>query len=168
MTNPPISRRSGYNLNEVAIGQKVPNFTLPASTGQEVSLSDYVGRKVILYFYPKNMTPACTQEACEFRDAHDQISMLGAVVLGISPDPLASHIRFTEKNGLPFPLLSDEDHKVSEMFGVWQLKKLYGREFMGIVRSTFLIDEQGILVEEWRKVRVKGHVASTIAGISKS
>lgn len=155
-------------MNVVAIGQKVPNFTLPSSNGQEVSLSDYLGRKVILYFYPKNMTPACTQEACEFRDAHDQITALGAVVLGISPDPLASHLRFTEKNGLPFPLLSDEDHKVSEMFGVWQLKKLYGREFMGIVRSTFLIDEQGILIEEWRKVRVKGHVASAIAEISKS
>jgi peroxiredoxin Q/BCP len=168
MTNPPILRRSGYNLNEVAIGQKVPNFTLPSSIGQEVSLNDYLGREVILYFYPKNMTPACTQEACEFRDAHDRISSLGAVVLGISPDPLASHIRFTEKNSLPFPLLSDEDHKVSEMFGVWQLKKLYGREFMGIVRSTFLIDEQGVLVNEWRKVRVKGHVASTIEEISKS
>jgi peroxiredoxin Q/BCP len=168
MTNPPILRRSGYNLNEVAIGQKVPNFTLPSSIGQEVSLNDYLGRKVVLYFYPKNMTPACTQEACEFRDAHDQISSLGAVVLGISPDPLASHIRFTEKNSLPFPLLSDEEHKVSEMFGVWQLKKLYGREFMGIVRSTFLIDEQGVLVNEWRKVRVKGHVASTIEEISKS
>jgi thioredoxin-dependent peroxiredoxin len=168
MLNPPISRRSGYNLNVVAIGQKVPNFTLPSSSGQEDSLGDYLGRKVILYFYPKNMTPACTQEACEFRDAHDQITTLGAVVLGISPDPLASHMRFTEKNSLPFPLLSDEDHKVSEMFGVWQLKKLYGREFMGIVRSTFLIDEQGILIEEWRKVRVKGHVASAIAGISKS
>lgn len=155
-------------MNVVAIGQNVPNFTLPSSNGQEVSLSDYLGRKVILYFYPKNMTPACTQEACEFRDAHDQITALGAVVLGISPDPLASHLRFTEKNGLPFPLLSDEDHKVSEMFGVWQLKKLYGREFMGIVRSTFLIDEQGILIEEWRKVRVKGHVASAIAEISKS
>lgn len=154
-------------MNVVAIGQQVPNITLPSSTGQEISLSDYLGRKVILYFYPKNMTPACTQEACEFRDTHDQITALGAVVLGISPDPLVSHIRFTEKNSLPFPLLSDEDHKVSELFGVWQLKKLYGREFMGIVRSTFLIDEQGILVEEWRKVRVKGHVASTIAEISK-
>jgi peroxiredoxin Q/BCP len=155
-------------LIEVAIGQKVPNFTLPSSNGHEVSLSDFLGRKVILYFYPKNMTPACTQEACEFRDAFDQITAVGAVVLGISPDSLASHAKFTEKHSLPFPLLSDEDHKVSEMFGVWQLKKLYGKEFMGIVRSTFLIDEQRILVEEWRKVRVKGHVANTIAGISES
>lgn len=155
-------------MNTLAIGQKVPDFTLPSSSGQEVSLSDYLGRKVILYFYPKNMTPGCTQEACEFRDAHDQITALGAVVLGISPDPVASHVKFTEKNSLPFPLLSDVDHKVSEMFGVWQLKKLYGKEFMGIVRSTFLIDEQGILVEEWRKVRVKGHVEKTLAELSES
>jgi peroxiredoxin Q/BCP len=154
-------------LNEVAIGHKIPNFTLPSSSGQEVSLNDYLGRKVILYFYPKNMTPGCTQEACEFRDAHDQITAHGAVVLGISPDSLASHAKFTEKNSLPFPLLSDEEHKVSELFGVWQLKKLYGKEFMGIVRSTFLIDEQGVLVEEWRKVRVKGHVAAAIEGITK-
>lgn len=155
-------------MNILAIGQKVPDFTLPSSSGQEVSLSDYLGRKVILYFYPKNMTPGCTQEACEFRDAHDQITALGAVVLGISPDPVASHVKFTEKNSLPFPLLSDVDHKVSEMFGVWQLKKLYGKEFMGIVRSTFLIDEQGVLVEEWRKVRVKGHVEKTLAELSES
>lgn len=155
-------------MNTLAIGQKVPDFTLPSSSGQEVSLSDYLGRKVILYFYPKNMTPGCTQEACEFRDVHDQITALGAVVLGISPDPVASHVKFTEKNSLPFPLLSDVDHKVSEMFGVWQLKKLYGKEFMGIVRSTFLIDEQGILVEEWRKVRVKGHVEKTLAELSES
>lgn len=155
-------------MSKVAIGQKVPDFTLPSSSGEEVSLSDYLGRKVIIYFYPKNMTPACTQEACEFRDAHGQITALGAVVLGISPDPVASHVKFTEKNSLPFPLLSDVDHKVSEMFGVWQLKKLYGKEFMGIVRSTFLIDEQGILVEEWRKVRVKGHVEKTLAELSES
>lgn len=154
-------------MNEIMIGQEVPDFTLPASNGKEVSLSDYRGRKVLLYFYPRNMTPGCTQEACEFRDAHDRITAHGAVVLGISPDSLASHAKFTEKNSLPFLLLSDEDHKVSEMFGVWQLKKLYGKEFMGIVRSTFLIDEQGVLVEEWRKVRLKGHVAAAVEGIVK-
>lgn len=149
-------------MNEIVIGQEVPDFTLPASSGQEVSLSDYRGQKVILYFYPRNMTPGCTQEACEFRDAHDQITAQGAVIIGISPDSLASHAKFTDKNSLPFLLLSDEDHKVSEMFGVWQLKKLYGKEFMGIVRSTFLINERGVLVEEWRKVRLKGHVAVTV------
>lgn len=150
-------------MNEIVIGQEVLDFTLPASSGQAVSLSDYRGQKVILYFYPRNMTPGCTQEACEFRDANDQITAHGAVILGISPDSLASHAKFTDKNSLPFLLLSDENHKVSEMFGVWQLKKLYGKEFMGIVRSTFLIDERGVLVEEWRKVRLKGHVAAAVA-----
>ncbi|CAH1214727.1 Putative peroxiredoxin bcp [Paenibacillus auburnensis] len=153
--------------NIIEIGQQVPDFTLPASTGGVMSLSQFRGRKVLLYFYPKNMTPACTQEACEFRDAHDEITAQGAVVLGISPDSLASHAKFISKNGLPFPLLSDEDHLVSEMFGVWQLKKLYGREFMGIVRSTFLIDEQGILTAEWKKVRVKGHVEKAVEEIMK-
>lgn len=154
-------------MNAVKIGQEVPDFLLPSSLGREVSLSEYRGRKVLLYFYPKNMTPACTQEACEFRDAHDEISAQGAVVLGISPDPAVSHAKFSAKHNLPFPLLSDEGHTVSEMFGVWQLKKLYGREFMGIVRSSFLIDEQGILVAEWRKVRVKGHVETTLREIVK-
>ncbi|WP_310831294.1 thioredoxin-dependent thiol peroxidase [Paenibacillus pedocola] len=153
--------------NIIEIGQQVPDFTLPASTGGVMSLSQFRGRKVLLYFYPKNMTPACTQEACEFRDAHDEITARGAVVLGISPDSLASHAKFISKNSLPFPLLSDEDHRVSEMFGVWQLKKLYGREFMGIVRSTFLIDEQGILTAEWKKVRVKGHVEKAVEEIMK-
>lgn len=153
--------------NIIEIGQQVPDFTLPASTGGVMSLSQFRGRKVLLYFYPKNMTPACTQEACEFRDAHDEITARGAVVLGISPDSLASHAKFISKNGLPFPLLSDEDHLVSEMFGVWQLKKLYGREFMGIVRSTFLIDEQGVLTAEWKKVRVKGHVEKAVEEIMK-
>ncbi|MNO30969.1 putative peroxiredoxin bcp [compost metagenome] len=152
-------------MNEIKIGQEVPDFTLPASTGQNISLSDYRGRKVVLYFYPKNMTPACTQEACEFRDAGDPIARGNAVLLGISPDSLSSHAKFIERNSLPFPLLSDEEHTVSQLFGVWQLKKLYGKEFMGIVRSTFLIDEQGILVKEWRKVRVKGHVEAVLGEI---
>ncbi|QQZ63171.1 thioredoxin-dependent thiol peroxidase [Paenibacillus sonchi] len=152
-------------MNKIEVGQEVPDFTLPASTGQNISLSDYRGRKLVLYFYPKNMTPACTQEACDFRDAGDPIARGNAVVLGISPDSLSSHAKFIEKHSLPFPLLSDEDHTVSQLFGVWQLKKLYGKEFMGIVRSTFLIDEQGILVKEWRKVRVKGHVEALLGEI---
>ncbi|MDQ0196689.1 thioredoxin-dependent thiol peroxidase [Paenibacillus wynnii] len=149
-------------MNTITIGDTVPDFTLPASDGNQVSLSQYRGQKIILYFYPKDMTPACTQEACEFRDVHDQITIKGAVILGISPDRLESHTKFIAKNELPFLLLSDEDHKVSEMFGVWQLKKLYGKEFMGIVRSTFLIDEEGVLKQEWRKVRVKGHVEAAV------
>lgn len=149
-------------MEELMIGQQAPDFTLPASDGSTVSLSQYRGRKVVLYFYPKNMTPACTQEACEFRDASDRISASGAALLGVSPDSLASHAKFIAKHDLPFLLLSDEDHAVSERYGVWQLKKLYGKEFMGIVRSTFLIDEQGRIADVWKKVRVKGH-AETVA-----
>lgn len=149
-------------MDELTIGQEAPDFTLPASDGSEVSLSQYRGRKVLLYFYPKNMTPGCTQEACEFRDVNDRITAKGAVVLGVSPDSLQSHAKFIAKNELPFLLLSDEDHKVSEQYGVWQLKKLYGKEFMGIVRSTFLIDESGKITDMWKKVRVKGH-AETVA-----
>lgn len=141
----------------------VPDFTLPASTGEEITLSSFRGRKVVLYFYPKDNTPACTQEACDFRDALPQIEAKGAVVLGISPDELKSHGKFAEKYSLPFPLLSDKDHHVSEMYGVWQLKKMYGREFWGVVRSTFLIDEEGRLIKEWRKLRVAGHAGDVVS-----
>ncbi|WP_442603030.1 thioredoxin-dependent thiol peroxidase [Paenibacillus sp. KN14-4R] len=149
-------------MSTLEIGQVVPDFTLPASTGDEISLRDYRGKKIIIYFYPKDATPACTQEACDFRDLYGSFGEHNAVVLGISPDPLKSHEKFTTKHTLPFPLLSDPDHKVSELFGVWKLKKLYGREYMGIERSTFLIDEQGNLVQAWRKVRVKGHVEDVL------
>lgn len=147
---------------QLEIGQHAPEFTLMASNGQEVSLSDYQGRKVVLYFYPKNMTPGCTQEACSFRDANAEIEAQGAVILGISPDELKSHAKFIERNDLPFLLLSDTDHVVSEKYGVWQLKKMYGREYLGIVRSTFLIDEEGILVKEWRKIKVAGHTEEVL------
>lgn len=152
-------------IHQVQIGQVVPDFRLPASVGEALALSDYRGRKVVIYFYPKNMTPACTQEACDFRDRSGQLQDLGAVVLGISGDPVKSHHRFIEKQNLPFPLLSDEDHEVCRLFGVWQLKKLYGREYEGIVRSTFLIDEQGVLVKEWRGVKVKGHADQVVEAV---
>ncbi|SEU29014.1 thioredoxin-dependent thiol peroxidase [Paenibacillus sp. NFR01] len=154
-------------MNKPQIGEPVPEFALPSSEGRTIAISEYRGRKVVLYFYPKNMTPACTQEACDFRDAHERILARGAAILGISLDPPASHAKFIAKNRLPFPLLSDEDHNVCEMFGVWQLKKLYGREYMGLVRSTFLIDEEGKLQAEWRNVRVKGHVAAILEEIAK-
>ncbi|WP_410770804.1 thioredoxin-dependent thiol peroxidase [Fontibacillus sp. BL9] len=150
---------------QVQPGQPVPDFRLPASGGGEVSLGDFRGRKVVIYFYPKNMTPACTQEACDFRDRSVQLQKEGAVVLGISGDPVKSHDRFKEKQSLPFPLLSDENHEVCRLFGVWQLKKLYGREYEGIVRSTFLIDEEGTLVKEWRGVRVKGHADQVVEAV---
>lgn len=151
---------AGFQLND-----RVPDFRLPASGGEDISLSDFRGKKVVIYFYPKNMTPACTQEACDFRDRTGELHALGAVVLGISTDPVRSHDRFREKQNLSFPLLSDVDHRVSELFGVWQWKKLYGREYEGIVRSTFLIDEEGRLIKEWRKVRVKGHVDEVVAAV---
>ncbi|MET3547677.1 peroxiredoxin Q/BCP [Paenibacillus favisporus] len=150
-------------MTQFAVGDMVPDFTLPASNGEEITLSSFRGRKVVLYFYPKDNTPACTQEACDFRDALPQIEAKGAVVLGISPDELKSHGKFAEKYSLPFPLLSDKDHHVSELYGVWQLKKMYGREFWGVVRSTFLIDEEGRLIKEWRKLRVAGHTGDVVS-----
>ncbi|AJS61308.1 peroxiredoxin [Paenibacillus sp. IHBB 10380] len=149
-------------VETLQIGHNAPEFTLMASNGEKVSLSHYRGRKVVLYFYPKNMTPGCTQEACSFRDANSDIEELGAVILGISPDELKSHHKFIERNHLPFLLLSDTDHSVSEMYGVWQLKKMYGREYLGIVRSTFLMNEEGVIVKEWRKVKVAGHTEEVL------
>lgn len=151
----------------VQLGEMVPDFTLPASNGKEVSLSDFRGKKVVLYFYPKDMTPGCTTEACDFRDQNEQMKEHGAVVIGISPDSIKSHEKFIEKHCLPFLLLSDEDHRVAEMFGVWKLKKRYGREYMGIERSTFLIDENGVLREEWRDVKVNGHVDEVLNSVRK-
>jgi len=144
------------------VGQKAPSFTLPNEQQESISLSDFAGKKVILYFYPKDMTPGCTTEACDFRDAHQDFSDLNAVVIGISPDPVARHTKFIDKYELPFSLLADEDHAVAEAYGVWQLKKNFGKEYMGIVRSTFLIDEQGQVISEWRNVRVKDHINTVL------
>ncbi|EPY14801.1 peroxiredoxin Q/BCP [Paenibacillus sp. cl6col] len=150
---------------QVELGQVIPDFTLPASTGQDVKLSDYRGKKVVIYFYPKDMTPGCTQESCDFRDYHGDFEKHGVVVLGISPDPIKSHTKFIEKHSLPFTLLSDMEHEVADLFGVWQLKKMYGREYYGIVRSTFLIDEEGKLIKEWRSVKVKGHTNEVLEAV---
>lgn len=150
---------------QAAVGQKVPDFSLQAADGRELKLSGFLGKKVVLYFYPKDMTPGCTRESCDFRDYNPQIIAAGAVILGISPDDLKSHGRFAEKHSLPFPLLSDTEHTVSQMFGVWKLKKNYGREYMGIERSTFLIDAEGRLVREWRKVKVDGHAAEVLEAV---
>lgn len=149
------------------IGQAAPDFTLPASNGESVTLSEFLGKKVIIYFYPKDSTPACTQQACDFRDAYSALANKGAVVLGISPDPIKSHQKFIGKQELPFLMLSDTDHEVCELFGVWQLKKLYGKEYMGVVRSTFLIDEKGQLLREWLKVKVKGHVQQVLEAVEQ-
>lgn len=138
-------------------GDLAPEFTLPSDDGSTISLSDLRGKKVILYFYPKDDTSGCTTEACEFRDALPRFEEEGAVVLGVSPDSVSSHVKFKEKYDLNFPLLADEDHEVAEAYGVWKEKSMYGRKYWGVERSTFLIDEEGKIRSAWRKVRPKGH-----------
>ena len=146
----------------VEVGQLAPEFELVADNGEKVKLSDFKGKYVVLYFYPKDMTPGCTTEACDFRDHHESFVDLDAVILGVSLDPQNRHQKFKEKHDLPFLLLVDEDHQVAEAYGVWKLKKNFGKEYMGIERSTFIIDKEGKLVKEWRKVRVKGHVEEAL------
>ncbi|HBQ76768.1 MULTISPECIES: thioredoxin-dependent thiol peroxidase [Exiguobacterium] len=141
---------------------QAPTFTLPNAQGETISLEDYRGKKVVLYFYPKDSTPGCTTEACDFRDATQAFEENNTVILGVSADSQKRHQNFIAKYELPFQLLSDVDHEVCEQYGVWQLKKNYGKEYFGIVRSTFLIDESGEIVKEWRSVKVKDHVAEAL------
>ena len=138
-------------------GKKAPDFTLDADDGKQVSLRDYIGKKVVLYFYPKDNTPGCTREAVEFRDVAEEFEKEGAVIVGVSKDSVKSHQKFKEKNDLPFTLLSDPDGKVLDLYGVWKKKSFYGRTFMGTERTTFLIDEKGFVVKIYRKVKAKGH-----------
>lgn len=138
-------------------GSPAPEFSLPSDDGGEVSLVSLRGKKVVLYFYPKDDTPGCTIQACDFRDSIPRFEGLDAVILGVSADSLESHAKFREKYDLNFPLLSDQDHAVSEAYGVWKEKQLFGRPSMGIERSTFLIDEVGDVAEVMRKVDAKGH-----------
>ena len=152
-------------MSEIQIGQLVGDFSLLASSGETVRLSSYRGKKVVIYFYPKDMTPGCTTESCDFRDYNGEFSSLNTEVIGISPDDLKSHGKFINKYELPFLLLSDTEHTVSEQFGVWKLKKMYGKEYMGVERSTFLIDEEGRLVQAWRSVKVDGHVAAVLDAV---
>lgn len=152
-------------MSTPVIGEPAPDFTLPASTGKSISLGQFAGKKVVLFFYPQDNTPTCTTEACAFRDGIGRFRRHGAVVLGISPDPVKKHLQFAEKYGLPYPLLSDEDLTICRLYDVWKLKKLYGREYMGVVRSTFLIDREGRLAQEWRNVKVKGHVDAVLEAV---
>jgi peroxiredoxin Q/BCP len=140
------------------VGDKVQDFCLENQDGVEICLRDLLGKWIVLYFYPKANTPGCTTEACDFTDALTEFEALDAVVLGVSADSVKKLKNFAEKKDLKIILLSDEEHTVLEQFGVWQLKKNYGREYMGIVRSTFIIDPDGIIRAVWEKVRVKGHV----------
>jgi peroxiredoxin Q/BCP len=150
------------------IGKEVEDFTLLNQDGNQVSLSDFKGKHIVLYFYPKNMTPGCTTEACDFRDQSESFADLDTVIIGISPDSVESHQKFITKHDLPFTLLVDKDHKIAEQFNVWQLKKNFGKEYYGIVRSTFIIDKDGILQKEYRNIRVKGHVENALTYVKEN
>ncbi len=148
-------------------GDLAPGFTLLSDTGERVSLNDFLGKKVVLYFYPKDGTPGCTQEAREFRDLAQEFEKEKAVVIGISKDSVESHKRFRQNNDIPFPLLSDPEGKVLEAYGVWKKKSLYGRTFLGTERSTFLIDEKGKVAKVYRNVKPKGHAQMCLLDLSK-
>lgn len=149
----------------LAIGSAAPDFTLTADDGRSVSLRDFAGKRVVLYFYPKDDTPGCTQESCDFRDTLSDFSALDAGVLGVSKDSLKSHGAFRDKYGLTFPLLSDPDGAVCAAYGVWAEKSMYGKKYFGIERSTFLIGADGKILALWRKVSVPGHVAAVRAAL---
>jgi thioredoxin-dependent peroxiredoxin len=154
-------------MTDLVEGSKAPDFQLTDDSGNVVTLADFAGRTVVLYFYPRDDTPGCTKQACGFRDHWKAFETAGVVVLGVSPDTVESHGKFKEKYGLPFPLLSDPDHKVASEYGAWGTKKLYGREFEGIKRSTFVIGEDGSLRKVFRNVRNPGdHWEAVLKAIS--
>jgi len=139
-------------------GDMAPGFTLANQYGKQISLNSFLDKKVIIYFYPKDHTPGCTKQACDFRDAEQKFQHKDTIILGISRDPLSKHLSFAEKFALPFSLLTDEHSKVCESFGVLQEKSMFGKKYSGIVRSTFLIDEQGKIAKIWRNISVIGHI----------
>ena len=147
------------------IGMKAPEFTLSDKDGTMISLSSFLGKKVVLYFYPKDNTPGCTTEACGFRDVYDEILAKGAVVLGISKDSTASHTKFRDKFTLPFHLLSDVETTTIQAFGAWGEKKMCGKTYMGIIRSTFVVDENGVIIQVYPKVNTKTHAAEILAAL---
>ncbi|WP_137390538.1 thioredoxin-dependent thiol peroxidase [Rhodoligotrophos defluvii] len=144
-------------------GSAAPHFSLPGDGGRTMSLGDFAGRKLVLYFYPRDDTPGCTREAIEFSAAKDQFEHADTALLGISADPVEQHEKFKRKHSLSIPLASDVNHSVLEDYGVWREKSMYGRTFMGIERSTFVIDRSGIIAKIWRNVRVEGHVSEVLA-----
>ena len=150
---------------EPRTGEKAPNFKLPSTEGKDVTLKDFAGKDLILYFYPKDDTPGCTKEACAFRDRTSDLKARGAVVLGVSPDDVASHGKFRDKYSLNFPLLADVGHKIAERYGAWREKNMYGKKSIGIQRSTFLIDGTGKVRKVWKKVSVDGHDEEVLAAL---
>lgn len=147
------------------IGKKAPEVALASTGGDTVKLSSFKGKKIVLYFYPKDSTPGCTREGQDFRDSYARFKRAGAVVLGVSRDSISSHERFKQKQAFPFELLSDPDGKLCKAYGVIKEKNMYGRKVMGIERSTFLIDAKGVLRKEWRKVKVDGHADEVLAAV---
>ncbi len=148
-------------------GEKAVDFVFKTDEYKEVSLSDFKGKKIVLYFYPKDDTPGCTKEACGFRDVYDYILEAGAVVVGISPDGEKSHDKFRNKYNLPFYLLSDEEHRIAEAYGAWGEKKMYGKTYMGIIRSTFIIDEEMVVSKVFPKVSPEGHAEEVLEFLTK-
>ncbi|MCU0789245.1 MAG: thioredoxin-dependent thiol peroxidase [Verrucomicrobia bacterium] len=159
MAKPPVI--------QLKVGDKAPAFTATANGGATVSLTDFKGRPVVLYFYPRDNTPGCTREACGFRDAHSRIKGHRAVVLGVSKDSVKSHDKFVEKFGLPFALLADEEAKIAKAYGVWGEKSFMGRKFMGMHRVTFLIDEQGLIQRVWPEVKPDTHAEEVLAALGQ-
>ena len=146
-------------------GQQAPNFDLPASTGGTISLKSLKGKNIVLFFYPKDDTPGCTIEACGFRDSYKAIEKMGAVILGISPDSVKSHDKFINKFQLPYPLLADEEKKMCQDYGVWVEKSMYGKKYMGVARTTFIIDAHGHIAKIFEKVKPEGHNQEVIAAL---
>ena len=152
-------------MTPLAEGAEAPDFSLESDSGETVSLSQLRGKPVVLYFYPRDDTPGCTTEACEFRDAWSNVKRTGAVVLGVSPDTAASHKKFKTKFKLPFPLLADPNHKVAERYGAWGERSMYGRKFMGILRTTFVIGPDGRILKVFERVKPKGHAAEVLKSL---
>jgi peroxiredoxin Q/BCP len=150
------------------LGKKVPAFALPATDGKTWKLADAAGRTLVVYFYPKDSTSGCTQEGIDFRDLHAQFRKAGADIVGISPDSLASHEKFKARYGFTFELLADTEKQACALFDVYKEKSMYGRKYMGVERSTFLIDAKGVLRREWRKVKVAGHAAEVLAAVREA
>lgn len=155
-------------MTELKIGDKAPNFKLPRDGDGEISLSDYIGEKVVLYFYPKDDTPGCTKESCSFNENLSALNKIGVQVIGLSKCSVKKHDKFKAKYDLNFPLASDENKTTCEDYGTWVEKSMYGRKYMGIDRATFLIDEKGKIVQIWRKVKVKEHVEAVMEEIKSS
>jgi len=155
------------DTHPISVGEPAPDFTLKTQDGRQVSLSDFRGRIVVLYFYPKDFTPGCTHETCDFRDNFDDLKKAGAVVLGISPDSIESHRKFSDKFKLSFTLLADPDHTVLEAYGAWGTKVRFGKEGEGVSRSTVIIDSKEIIRKVWKSVKVEGHVEKVLAEVRK-